>query len=235
MGEVWIVGIGPGDPEYLTVKAIRLIEEADYVAGFKQALSVVENMIKGKVLVMDYANENEVLNFIASQERAGKKCVICCYGDPNFSDKQFVEKIRSMCENVKVVPGISSVQVACAKAGLAMEESLFITFHKSGFINDEKEELLKAVKEGHRSVIVLPRPWDFMPKDVAKFLIDNGASKDLEVIVCENLTLRDEKVCICKLGDLLDVKHGDLSVIILRGTNRLNNMPNSDLSRCIPH
>jgi precorrin-6B methylase 1 len=68
VGEVWIVGIGPGDPEYLTVKAIKLIEEADYIAGFKQALKVVENMIKEKALVMDYTNEDEVLNFIASQE-----------------------------------------------------------------------------------------------------------------------------------------------------------------------
>lgn len=237
VGEVWIVGIGPGDPEYLTVKAMKLIEEADYVAGFKQALKVVENMIKGKALVMDYANEDEVLNFIASQERAGKKCVICCYGDPNFSDKQFVEKIRSMCRNVKVVPGISSVQVACAKAGLAMEESLFISFHKSGPIDEEKEELLRVVKEGRRSVIVLPRPWDFMPKDIAKFLIDNGVSKDLEVMVCENLTLRDESVQACKLGDLLGVEHGDLSIVILRGASRLNDvvLSNGSLRTRVSH
>ena len=215
---VWIVGVGPGDPDYLTVKAIKLIEEADYVAGFKQALRVVESMtmIRGKMIIIDYTNEDDVLNFIASEERFGKKCVICCYGDPNFSDKQFVEKIKLMCKKVEVVPGISSVQVACAKVGLAMEESIFITFHKSGPINDEKEELLRAVKEGRRSVIVLPRPWDFMPKDIAKFLIDNGVSKDLEVMVCENLTLKDEKVYACKLSDLLNAEVGDLSIIIIR-------------------
>ena len=230
VGEVWIVGVGPGDPDYLTVKAIKLIEGADYVAGFRQALQVVEKVVKGRAIAIDYNNEGDVLNFIASEERAGKRCVICCYGDPNFSDKQFVEKIKSVCKNVKVIPGVSSVQVACAKAGLAMEESLFITFHKSGSIDEEKEELLRAVKEGRRSVIVLPRPWDFMPKDIAKFLIDNGVSKDLEVMVCENLTLKDEKVCTCRLSDLLNVEHGDLSIIILRGVTVIGSNKPSDVS-----
>jgi precorrin-6B methylase 1 len=96
-----------------------------------------------------------------------------------------------------------------------MEESIFITFHKSGSIDKEREQLLRVVKEGYRNAIVLPRPWDFMPKDIAKFLIDNGVSKNLNVTLHENLTLRDEKVHICKLSDLLNTEHSDLSILIL--------------------
>jgi precorrin-6y C5,15-methyltransferase (decarboxylating) CbiE subunit len=176
----------------------------------------VERLVKGKILIIDYANENEVLKSLASEAKAGKKCAICCYGDPNFSDKQFVEKIKSVYMDVKVVPGISSVQVSCAKAGLAMEESMFITFHKSGPINNEKEELLRVVKEGHRNAIVLPRPWDFMPKDIAKFLIDNDVAKNLEVAVHENLTLSNEIVHVCKLSDLLNTEQSDLSIIVIK-------------------
>ena len=216
IGEVWVVGVGPGKPEYLTVKAVKLVEGADYVAGFKQALQVVEKLVKGKMQIIDYANEREALKLLASEAKAGKKCVICCYGDPNFSDKQFIEKIKSVYMDVKVVPGISSVQISCAKAGLAMEDSMFITFHKSGPINNEKEELLRAVKEGRRNAIVLPRPWDLMPKDIAKFLIDNGVAKNLEVTVHENLTLSDEIVHSCKLSDLLNTEHSDLSIIIIK-------------------
>lgn len=216
IGEVWVVGVGPGEPEYVTLKAVKLIDGADYVAGFKRALQVVERLVKGKILIIDYANENEVLKSLASEAKAGKKCAICCYGDPNFSDKQFVEKIKSVYMDVKVVPGISSVQVSCAKAGLAMEESMFITFHKSGPINNEKEELLRVVKEGHRNAIVLPRPWDFMPKDIAKFLIDNDVAKNLEVAVHENLTLSNEIVHVCKLSDLLNTEQSDLSIIVIK-------------------
>ena len=216
MSKVYIIGVGPGEPEYVTVKAVRLIEGADYVAGFKQALQVVEKLVKGKMQIIDYANEVEALKLLASEAKAGKKCVICCYGDPNFSDKQFVEKIKSVYMDVKVVPGISSVQVSCAKAGLAMEDSMFITFHKSGPINNEKGELLRVVKEGCRNAIVLPRPWDFMPKDIAKFLIENGVAENLEVMVHENLTLSDEIVHVYKLSDLLNTEHSDLSIIIIK-------------------
>lgn len=213
---MWVVGVGPGEPKYLTVKAEKLIEGADYVAGFKQALQVVEKLVKGKLVIIDYTNEERALKLLASEAKAGKKCVICCYGDPNFSDKQFVEKIKSGCMNVMVVPGISAVQVSCAKAGLAMEDLMFITFHKSGPINNKKEELLRVVKEGRRNAIVLPRPWGFMPKDIAKFLIDDGVAKNLEVTVHENRTIGDEIVHVCKLNDLLNTEYSDLSIIIIK-------------------
>lgn len=219
MREVWVVGIGPGELEYVTLKALKLIKEADYVAGFKQAIKVVENLARGKMLIIDYANENEALKFLASEAKTGKKCVICCYGDPNFSDKQFVEKIKSVCMDVKVLPGISSVQVACAKAGLAMENSLFITFHKSGSIDSEKDELLRVVKEGYRNAIVLPKPWDFMLKDIAKFLIENDVAENLEVTVYENLTLSDETAHVYKLSDLLNTEPNDLSILIIKARN----------------
>ncbi len=215
-GEVYIIGIGPGDPEYLTIKATNLIKTADYVAGFKSAINVIKNLVKGKVMIIDYSNEKEILNFLASEEKKGKKCVICNYGDPNFSDKQFIEKIKSVCKNVKIIPGISSIQISCARAGIYMEESIFITFHKSGSIDKEKAELLKIVKEGYRNAIVLPRPWDFMPKDIAMFLINNGVSKNINVIVHENLTLMNENVHVCRIGDLLnEYKYSDLSILII--------------------
>ncbi|BBE42384.1 precorrin-6y C5,15-methyltransferase (decarboxylating) subunit CbiE [Conexivisphaera calida] len=224
MGGTWIVGVGPGDPGYITAKATRLIEEADCVAGFKPALRVIEGLVDRRVLTMDYDNEKTVLEFIASEAKTGKKCVIVCYGDPNFSDKQFVEKIRSACGEVEVVPGISSVQVACARAEIPMEESIFIAFHKSGPIDREKEELLRAVKEGHRNIIVLPRPWDFMPQHIAKFLTDKDVSIDLEVTIYENLTLKDERVHIYRLGYLLNtgMNFSDLTIMIFKGRRSVN-------------
>jgi cobalt-precorrin-7 (C5)-methyltransferase len=223
MGAMWVVGVGPRKPEYITVEALKLIERADYVAGFKQALQVVEKQVKNRMLVIDYSNEKEILKRLASEAKTGRKCVICCYGDPNFSDKQFIEKIKKVHRDVKVVLGVSSVQASCAKAGLGMEELIFITFHKSGPINNEKEELLRYVKEGQRNVIVLPRPWDFMPEDIAKFLIDNCAAKNLEVTIHEKLTLSDEIVHECKLSDVSNAEYSDMPIVIIKKRRGLSN------------
>jgi len=211
--KVWVVGVGPGDKDYITLKALKLLKEADYIAGFKATLSVIKEIIdEEKFLEMSYKNEREILFLLKEKVEEGKKCIICCYGDPNFSDKQFIVKIKDIFKELEIIPGISSIQVACSRAGIAMEDSLFITFHKSGDIEMEKEELLKNL--GYRHIIILPRPWDFMPKDIAKFLLEK-AKEDLEVLVYENLTLKGEKEYKGKLKDLLNQEFKDMCIMII--------------------
>ena len=51
---------------------------------------------------------------------------------------------------------------------------------------------------------------------IAESLVDNGVAKNIEVMVHENLTLSDEIVHVCKLSDLLNTEHSDLSIIIIK-------------------
>jgi len=214
---VWIVGVGPGDPEYLSLRGKRLIEEADVVAGFKTALAVVEKWIKGQIIPIDYRNQEGSLEEVGVAASQGKNCVICNYGDPNFSDKEYIERVRRACGPVEIVPGISSVQIACAKAGVAMESALFITFHKRAPIDDDKEELAETVAKGKRTVVLLPHTWDFMPQDIAKFLMERGIPGDIPAIIYQKLTLPDESDSKYPLSDLaeLETQFSDLSIMII--------------------
>jgi cobalt-precorrin-7 (C5)-methyltransferase len=221
MNEIYIIGVGPGDPDFITIHGKNILNNADCVAGFNSAINVVEKYIRGQKIIINYKNETEMLKFISEEARKGIKCVIVCYGDPNFSDIQFIQKIKSFYNNIKIIPGISSIQIALSKSGIPFEESIFITFHKSGTLEFEKEELLKYVREGNRNVILLPRPWDFMPKEIAEYLILNGISENIEVIIYENLTLKDEKTYNIYLGDLriMDKRFSDLTILIIKRRN----------------
>lgn len=214
---VWIVGVGPGDREYVSLKGKRLVQEADVVAGFKSALAVVEEWITGRVITIDYRNQDQSLEEVGVAAARGEKCVICNYGDPNFSDTEYIERVRRACGPVEVVPGISSVQVACAKAGVAMERALFITFHKRAPIDEDKKELLQAALSGKRSIVLLPHTWDFMPQSVAKFLVAGGVPEDTPAIIYERLTLPGERDSKHHLGDLanLEGQFSDLSIMII--------------------
>ncbi len=214
---VSIVGVGPGDPEYLTLRGKRLIQEADVVAGFMTALAVVEMWFKGRIIAIDYRNQDQSLEEVGAAAAEGKDCVLVNYGDPNFSDKEYIERVRRVCGPVEVVPGISSVQIACAKAGVAMESALFITFHKRAPLDDDKEELAEAVSKGRRSVIMLPHTWDFMPQDIARFLIERGVPGDTPAIIYQRLTLEDESDSKYPLSDLADLEtqFSDLSIMIV--------------------
>lgn len=213
---LFVAGVGPGAKGYVTDITKKIIKNADLVAGFGPAINIIRDLInrKAETIVLDYASEKLKLNMIASKLRKGKRCVICCVGDPNFSDQQFIKKIKSTCGQIEMIPGISSMQIACAKAGLAMEDVRFITFHKSGSIKAEKMELIEALRIG-KDVILLPRPWNFMPQDIAKFLIGKGISPKIKIAVYENLTLENETEFRGALGELLKEGFSDLSIMII--------------------
>ena len=213
--KLFVVGVGPGAKGYITELAKKIIKNADFVAGFEPAINIIRDLIniKAEIIVLDYASEKPKLNMIRGKLRESKRCVICCVGDPNFSDQQFIKKIRSACGQIEVIPGISSVQIACAKAGLAMEDIRFITFHKSGSIKAEKMELIEALKVG-KNIILLPRPWDFMPQDIARFLIRKDIPPKTRISVYENLTLENEAVFNGSLEDFLEKDFSALSIMI---------------------
>jgi precorrin-6B methylase 1 len=109
-------------------------------------------------------------------------------GDPHFSGFQFLERIERACgHEVETLPGISSAQVLAARARVCFDETTFITFHRRGDITPFRRHLIHVLKD-ERNAIVIPRPWDFMPKDIAAFLLANGVAGEHRMEVWERLT-----------------------------------------------
>jgi cobalt-precorrin-7 (C5)-methyltransferase len=208
---IFVIGVGPGSPDYLTLKAKNYIESADIVAGFKPALNTVKDFVHGEIVEVDYTREGELLKYIADKSN-NKKCVFCCTGDPNFSDSQLLAKIAHHTE-IEVLPVVSSVQVAASKARVAFEDSAFISFHKRGSIEAQKRELLSRIRE-NKDVILLPRPYDFMPEEIAKYLMGNGISPDIMVTIYENLTM-DETEHHKSLNEI-EGKFSDLCIMVIK-------------------
>ena len=218
---VYAVGIGPGNPEYLTPRGARAIREADVVVGFETVVDFVRDEIAGDALTCGYRDEPEVLATFADRVADGERGTAVLMGDPNHSGYQFVGKVESAVDApVEVVPGISSLQVAASRARTPMEETTFVTLHKSGPIEADLRRLEGDV--GDRHLLVLPRPYDWMPERIAHRLLEAGAP-DCEALVLERLTHDDESVTRTSLSDLAadtDSKEGtafsDLSVLAVR-------------------
>lgn len=209
---ILVIGTGPGAPEYLTLKAKKEIESADIVAGFRPALETVKEFVRGEMVVIsDYAREGELLDYVASESHH-KKCVFCCTGDPDVSDAQLIEKLARRTE-IDIIPGISSIQIAASKARVALENSAFISFHRGGSIESQKQELLCRIKE-HKDIVLLPRPYDFMPPEIAQYLITNGINPEMRVIIYEDLTLNEKE----HHQSLKEIKgeFSDLCVMVLK-------------------
>lgn len=215
--KIILVGVGPGDPEYVTARVAKEIAAADVVAGFATVLAVVERLITGQRMVLTYRNQEEQLAELARMHAAGKRCVVCCYGDVNFSAQELIARVERHCGKVDRISGISSVQIACARGGLAMEETLFFTLHARDGIQAAQEEIVAAAAAGKRHLIILPLPWSFMPPQVAVMLLRGGIAGERPVIVYQKLTLPGEsetRTTVQQLAEWQD-EFSDLSIVVL--------------------
>jgi len=210
------VGIGPGDPRYVTLAVRDVVAEADVVSGFATAVAVVRDWMTGTALPMSYRDQEEVLAQVAEEARAGRRCVVCLYGDLNVSAGELLERVRRHCGEVDLLPGISSVQVALARAGIALEQTLFVTLHARGEVEGRRRELAEAIAAGARHVVALPTPYDFMPRDVAAYLLTRGADPARAVTVYQRLTLPDESALHTTVRQLAEdaTAFSDLSILV---------------------
>ncbi|WP_280537131.1 cobalt-precorrin-7 (C(5))-methyltransferase [Halopenitus sp. POP-27] len=201
---VYAVGIGPGNPEYLTPRARRAVREADVVVGFETVCSFLTDAmsVDAEVLACGYRDEADTLAAFADRVADGAAGTAVLMGDPNHSGYQFVGKVQSAVDRpVRVIPGISSLQVAASRARTPMETTTFVTLHKSGDVDDDLARLRDDV--GDRHLLVLPRPFDLMPEDVAADLLETtDADPSLEALVLERLTHEDEQITRSTLGEL---------------------------------
>ena len=119
--------------------------------------------------------------------------MVCCWGDLNVSARELLARVRRRADTVKLVPGISSVQIAMARTGISLEDAVFITLHKRADTGGDLDEPVHYINEGRRHVIMLPRPFDLMPAGIASGLLEAGVRDDLPVRVYQRLTLDDEQ------------------------------------------
>ena len=215
MSVITVLGIGPGDPDLLTLKAREVIQDADVVAAFESVLAPIRRWVRGEVRPMRYADQEKVLDDIAFLAGQGKRCVVCVWGDVSFSARELVDRVRSRVDRVELIPGISSVQVACARLGLAMEQTVFMTLHVREGHQDALKEAAEVLLKGKRNVILLPRPWDMMPAVIADALVQRGLAAPTDVYVLERLTLPDEQITRFNLASLAasDLDFSDLSIM----------------------
>ncbi|TAN48173.1 MAG: cobalt-precorrin-7 (C(5))-methyltransferase [Methylococcaceae bacterium] len=184
------IGAGPGDLGYLTRCGAELVQQAEVVAGFDAVVDVVRPLISADatVVTMGYADQTARLAEVARLHHAGQRCVVVFMGDIHFSGFQYLERVEAACGHaVETLPGISSAQILAARGRVCFDETTFVTFHRRGDLAPFQRHLLHVLQDG-RNAIVIPRPWDFMPKDIAAYLLEQGIAPTQPVEVWERLT-----------------------------------------------
>lgn len=215
MCKLYVIGVGPGSEKYLTDLAKEKIREADIVVGWDLDLLPAHRLIEDKeVYVQNAANYLEVVKMASEKARAGnKKVAVLRVGDPCISSglKTLLKLFNDF--EIEIIPGISSVQLAAAIARVNIDESVIVSFHDGGGTEEKKRFMLDALRRG-RHVIMLAGP-DLMPDEAARYLIANGIERDTPVVICENLTLENEKISKETLESIATKQFSWLSIAVI--------------------
>lgn len=221
-GVVHIVGAGPGDPELLTLKALRLLQDADVVFYDRLVGEGVLELIRrdatrvpvGKAKSNHTVPQGEIHELMIAAAREGKRVVRLKGGDPFVFGRggEELEAVEAAGIEAHVVPGISSALGCAASAGLPLthrdhaQSVTFVTGHaKAGGVPELDWKSL-AVKN-HTLVVFMGVGT---APAIAERMIRAGRAASTPVAVIENGT-RDNEVrafgTLAQLPDLI-TRHG---------------------------
>ena len=217
LGEVYLVGAGPGDPDLLTFKALRLIQQADVVLYDRLVSKGVMELVRrdseliyvGKKGGSDKSTKQVDINDqLVELAKSGKRVCRLKGGDP-FIFGRGGEEIESLSEHgipFQVVPGITAASGCSSYAGIPLthrdysQSCRFVTAHlKNGTTNLPWEEFIID-----QQTIVF-----YMALSGASYicekLMEHGMDKDMPIAIIEKGTMPEQKVYISSLTELPDL------------------------------
>ncbi len=210
-----IVGAGPGAEDLLTLRAIRKLQEADIVITPSRLLNIVKKFAhNSEIVLLNPKNVRQQILEIYGTYR-NKNIVIVSSGDPLFSGiGKTVIDLGLECE---IVPGISSIQAACAKVRTSWDNMIVLTLHEREHIENRLKIIEKAISLNNK-IGILTAP-DYPPSYVLSLLttITKKLNKKYRVYICENLTMSNEKIVKLEIPEssTTHIELGWNSVIII--------------------
>ncbi len=219
MNKVFAVGVGPGSPDYVTGIIKDVVSKCDVVIGYDYTLKTIEGLLDGKQIIeVNMKNQEDAYQKVASEEN--HTILVPFTGDVNFSESEVVDRLIEVFDEVEIIPGISSTQVAASMAKVPTDKSKVITMHISTSIEEKKLDLQKALIDGY-SVVLVPRPWPkvpekhFMPSEIAMYLKRSGFdTSKMKVHVFEAVTTEMESTFEGTVSDLEGKDFSDLCVMV---------------------
>lgn len=207
---VYFVGSGPGDPELITLKAKRLVEEADIIIYSGSLLNPkILQYAKKDAQLYDAAiiDREKIYQILYDSANEGKIAIRFHDGDPALFSaiREQIDKLESEGIKCKVVPGVTALFGAAADTNLELTlpgvtQTLIITRAELRTPVPQRESLAELAKHGATMAFYLSV---HLIDDIVKEILKGGVyTEKTPAAVVYRATWEDEKIIKGTLGDI---------------------------------
>jgi len=213
MNQVTLVGAGPGDPELLTLKAVRALEQADVVLIDDLVNPAVLAHLPATARVIQVGKRGGCVStpqafierLMVTEARAGKRVVRLKGGDPYLFGRGGEERATLQAQgiSVEVVPGISSGVAAPASIGIPLTHRaysqgvIFVTGHGK---DAGSEPHWPALAQSGLTLVIYMGVA--RAEAIQQGLLAGGAALTLPVAVVQSATRAEQRQLLTTLGEL---------------------------------
>jgi uroporphyrin-III C-methyltransferase len=212
-GKVYLVGAGPGDPELLTVKALRLLRAADVVLFDDLVAPEILELIPPTAQVQNVGKRcgsktmrQEEINFLlVTLAASGLRVVRLKSGDPLIFGRagEEIEALRQSNIEYEIVPGVTSALGAAAAAGVPLthrqiSSTLVLTAgHRASDNRDEEWSRIASTKS---TLVVYMPGHDYA--EMAARLTDAGFAKETPCAIISQATTPQQQIHVTAISNL---------------------------------
>jgi len=214
-GRVYLVGAGPGEPELLTLRAVRLLQKADVIVydnlvsdGVLEFVSpTAERIYAGKRRNEHTLRQAQINALLVKLAREGKQVVRLKGGDPFIFGRGGEELQALVTAGVafEVVPGVTAAAGVACYAGIPLthrdyaQRCLFVTGHlKDGTADLDWPSLVRA-----NQTVVIYMGLSGLP-DICRQMVLHGAAPDLPIAVVQDGSLPTQVVVTGTLSNMAE-------------------------------
>lgn len=230
-GEVYLIGAGPGDPDLMTFKALRLLQSADVVLHDRLVSAAIVDMARrdaeriyvGKSRADHAVPQQEINQLLVDLALQGKRVVRLKGGDP-FIFGRGGEEIELLAKHnipFQVVPGITAASGAACYSGIPLthrdyaQSVRFVTGHlKDGSLDHDWDQFQNTTE-----TLVFYMGLAGLPQICAK-LQAHGRSPNTPIALVERGTLAEQRVLtgtLCTMTDIVERENPTAPTLIIVG------------------
>lgn len=233
MNRIYVVGIGPGNVEFMTEQAKKVLEKCDVIVGYTVYVDLLKNDFKDKEFISTpMKQEIERCKLCFELAKNGKNVALVCSGDSGvYGMASPVLELQMANEDYKeleinIIPGITAANSGAALLGAPLNHDYCVISLSDLLTSWEtiEKRLCCAIQADFAIAIYNPSSYkrnDYLKK-ACEIMLSAGASPERVCGYVENIGRTGTKTCVCSLKDLMTKEVNMFTTVFIGNSQSLN-------------